>query len=332
MLKNYFKIFSIFVTSNLSLGRLYEKLVKLSPILEVEFRILYWNKVHFFQKFKKGKKNIQPFSLLNFDLVIDELKMRGIGEDSILIVHSSFDHLSNSGLNAEQLNQKLIDLVGKNGTLVMPVIRRYAEEGPIVDSLKKDFQNIIPVYDTLRSPIVSGMLPFFLTRRKDAFISRFPLNPVVAVGKDAQKMTANNLVGDFLTPHGPQSAWKYCLDKNAYIVSLGVELPKYLTIIHTYEECHPNWSISDWYQKRKFIVKDKEYIENVEVYERKSIWGKYFFAERNLRKDLIQNGILEIFFVNNLEINVIRAKNLFDFLNNSKKEFYPYFIKSKFIK
>jgi aminoglycoside N3'-acetyltransferase len=153
----------------------------------------------------------------------------------------------------------------------------------------------------------------------------------VAIGKYAQEMVANNLNGDFLTPHGPQSAWKFCLDKNAYIISLGVELPKYLTIIHAYEECHPNWPISDWFQKRKFIVKDKEFVKNVEVYERKSIWGKYFFAERNLRKDLIKNGVLEKFCISGLEVNIIRSNDLLDFLNNSQIP-YPYYIKRKYIK
>ncbi len=332
MMNKFSKLLSELSLSKISISSIYDKLVQLSPYIEVEFRILYWKNVKYLKRFKKQSKTNQVNSFIDLDLVIGELRSRIVQENPILIIHSSYDLLSRSGLNPDQINQKLLDLSGENGTLVMPAIRRYSEEGPMEKVVNSDYQDFTCVYDTVKSPIVSGMLPFFLTRRKDAHVSHFPLNPVVAVGKYAQEMIVNNLNGNFLTPHGPNSAWKFCLDRNAIVISLGVELPKYLTIIHTYEECHSNWPIPDWFQKRKFTIKHKDKVENVEVYERKAFWGKYFFAERNLRKDLLKAGVLEEFVVSGLEINIIASKNLLDFLSQSKSPFYPYYIKRKFLR
>ena len=246
-----------------------------------------------------------------------------------MIVHSSFELLSRFKLNPDEINQKLYNLVGEEGTLVMPAIRRFKEEGSVKESLKKNLDNITCTYNVQKSFIVSGLLPYYLTKNPNSFISRFPLNPVVALGAKAEMMTNSNLNGNFPTPHGPNSAWKYCYDNNAIIVGLGVEMPHFLTIIHVNEECDKDWPIKDWYQKRKFIIEDKDFKSELEIFERKPKWGRLYYAERKLRKDLIKSGILVIENIAGIEISVINSKLLIAFLKSNKRKGYPYYVEKK---
>ncbi len=311
-------------------SNIYILIVNISPFIEVQFRKMYWRNISFTSKLKK-KNNVASShpNYLNFNHILDSLRNKGILKGSIMIVHSSYDLLLSCGLTPEQINEKLLDFVGNEGTLVMPAIRRYKEEGGIKEHLTKTMDDIICTYNVQKSRITSGILPYYLTTKEDRYISRFPLNPVVAVGKHADSMMINNLEGSFPTPHGPNSSWKYCLDNNAYVVGLGVEMPHFLTLIHVNEECDPNWPIRDWYRKRKFLVKDNDFETYVEIFERKPIWGTLYFAERKLRRDLIKNGILNISVVNGLEISIIESQRLISFLRTHKRKGYPYYVESR---
>lgn len=169
-------------------------------------------------------------------------------------------------------------------------------------------------------------------QRDDSFVSRFPLNPVVAVGKHAKKMIKKNLEGNEPTPHGPNSAWKYCLDNNAIIIGLGVDMPHFLTMTHVNEECSEGWPIKNWYRKRKFVIIDKDFKIQKEVLERKPIWGTIYLAENKYRKDLIRNNILKIETVEGLKISRIESDQLIHYLHNHSHKGFPYYVRSKFLK
>jgi aminoglycoside N3'-acetyltransferase len=313
--------------------KIYNILANTSPIIEVQLRKLYWYNISSASdlKPKHGKSLIQYSDVSDFNQIIDFLRKSGVAESSIMIVHSSYELLSRFELNPDEVNQKLLNLVGKDGTLVMPAIRRFKEEGSVKESLKKNLDEIICTYNVQKSFMVSGLLPYYLTKMPESFISRFPLNPVVAVGAHAEIMTKSNLNGSFPTPHGPNSAWKYCHDNNAFVVGLGVEMPHFLTIIHVNEECDTDWPIKGWYQKRKFIIEDKDFKTEMEIFERKPKWGRLYYAEKKLRKDLINNGILVLENIAGLEISIINSKLLIAFLKNNKRKGYPYYVEKKYL-
>jgi len=316
----------------MSISSIYNIIVGLSPTIEVFFRKLYWTNISKTSKFRRKHRHTQNYSSpINFDRIIDNLKRRGIEKGSIIIIHSSYDLLDSSGLSPEEINSKLLDLVGSEGTLVMPVIRKYKEEGKLEEYLTKDVDGVICTYNVQKSKVVSGLLPYLLMQRPDGFVSRFPLNPVVAVGKHAKKMVEKNIEGDKLTPHGSNSAWKYCLDNNAIVIGLGVDMPHFLTITHVNEECSENWPIKDWYRKRKFEIIDGNFKTWKEVLERKPIWGTIFLAENKYRKDLIKNDILKVENIEGLDISIIESNRLIKFLQNHPKKGYPYYVGSKFL-
>jgi len=316
----------------MSLGSIYNLISGFSPTIEVFFRKLYWTNISYTSKFRHKHNTKQNDSyLVNFDRIIDNLKDRGIREGSIVIVHSSYDLLESSGLSPEDINSKLLELVGSEGTLVMPAIRKYKEEGKLEEYLNKSMDDIICTYNVQRSKIISGYLPYMLMQRPDCFVSRFPLNPIVAVGKHAKKMIENNLSGTNLSAHGPNSSWKYCVDNNAIVIGLGVDMPHYLTITHVNEECSLHWPIKNWYRKRIFKIIDKDFKIEKEILERKPIWGTVYFAENKYRKDLLKNNILKTETVEGLDISIIDSNLLLNFLKDRSNRGYPYYVGSKLL-
>lgn len=316
----------------MSVSSLHNNIARIHPRIEVFFRKLYWTNISKTSKYRYKNRSKQDKSMqINFDNIIENLKTRGITKGSIIIVHSSYDLLEKSGLSPEEINSKLLDLIGIDGTLVMPAIREYKEEGKLAEYLTKNIDNVVCTYNIQRSKVISGFLPYMLMQRHDSFVSRFPLNPVVAVGKHASKMIEKNLEGDCPSPHGSNSSWKYCVDNNAIVIGLGVDMPHFLTITHVNEECSADWPIKNWYRKRKFEIVDKDFIIRKEVLERRPIWGTIYLAEVKYRKDLLKNGILKIEKIEGLNISIIKSKQLTNFLQVHPRKGYPYYVGSKFI-
>lgn len=303
----------------------YLKLISKFPLLEIISKIIYWNNYNLFKKYSPISIKKKPI-IIQFEKVIQNLKNRGINKGDILIVHSSYDSLSNSSLSPEKINDHLYELVGCEGTLVMPAIRKFQNNNSDKNYINSDFEGLTSVYDVNKSLVTSGLLPYYLMKLDSAYISRCPLNPVVAVGKYAYEMIQDNIQGDFVTPHGKNSAWKYCADRNAKVIGLGIDLVHSLTIVHVHEECHNDWPIKNWYRRRSFEIRDKNYLNKIDVFERKPIWGAYFFAEQKLKGDLLKNKILQVEYVDGLEISILSTSDLLDFISKNSSSTYPYYI------
>ena len=215
----------------MSLGKIYQKIVLLSPRIEVAIRCLYWNNVKHLMRFRQSsteavskKENIKS----DFGKILQFLAKNGIKQDDIIVLHSSYASVANSGLSAEEIIDNLLGLVGPEGTLAMPAIRHFPEEGEgdeyLLNYISDKCGEKETVYDMYKSTVSSGLLPFTLMRYDDAEISRFPLNPLVAVGAKASEMMKSNIDGLKPTAHGPNSAWAFCAKQNAWNVGIGVSI------------------------------------------------------------------------------------------------------------
>jgi len=316
----------------MSIGSLYTKVALLSPRIEVLLRQIYWHNVKWLKKANPFSSNgiSNPKAVTcDFDDVLNCLRDMGVGEGTLLIVHSSYDALASTGLSPKEINEKLLGLVGSTGTLAMPVIRHYKEEPPVIEKLKSKMDNIVCRYDVKRTVVSSGLLPTYLKKRPDAVISHHPLNPLCAVGPLAKEMMAKNLEGDCPAPHGPNSSWKFCYDHDAIVVWLGVDSEHYNTMIHVSDEAMNNWPWSDdeWFDKRKFIVVDEEKNEKeITVKERKQKWGLLHLAEKNLNRDLMKNKIVRKEIVDNqIMVCMEKARAFVDFLQSHPHKGYPYY-------
>lgn len=305
---------------------LYSTFTGLSPQIEVFLRKIYWNNVRLLHKFRLPILHSNKTErLIDFEKIKRFLTNNGVNENDILIIHSSYDSFSGNGLDANSIIDKLMEIVPQ-GTIAMPAIRKFEEEGDYLDYITKDYSDINTFYDVWNSPLISGLLPFVLMRYDDAYISRCPLNPLVAVGKDAENMMKGNIENDFITPHGKGSCWEYCAKNNAWNIGLGVDLKGFLTIYHVFQEAN-EWPVTKWFFERKFTIKDGKYINNIIVNERCHKWTKYL-AENNFYKDLIEAQVIITGNIEGIQIFMSQTNKLSEFIKNHPNKTYPYYIPS----
>lgn len=314
----------------MGLSTLYNKVALLSPRIEVMLRQLYWKNA---SKLKKAAKSSQDKptivqSHVDFQSIIDWLKSNGVGEGSLLIAHSSYEALEATGLEPEAIVEELLRLVGKTGTLAMPAIRKFKGEPSYAERTGDEPMEVVCKYNVRKTKVSSGVLPYYMVLREDSEVSRFPLNPMVAIGPLAKEMMKHNIDEEWSKPHGPNSAWKFCYDHNAIVVGLGASLEHYNTITHVAEEAFGDWRWSDdfWYCKRTFDVVDGDFEKRINILERKPYIGKLHFAEKNLYRDLIKNGIVKEDVIDGtIPVYIETAQGYINYLRSKNKNGYPYF-------
>lgn len=321
----------------MSLSSIYHKTVLLSPRIEVMIRCFYWNNIKLLKKFRsassQGVEQIdnQP---ADFGKVIDYLRNNGVKKSDIMVIHSSYAALHGTNLSAEEVIDQLYSLVDEGGALAMPAIRSFEEEslqGDYIENyIGNEMKSITTMYDVYKTPIASGLLPFTLMRYDDAECSKFPLNPLVAIGEHAEAMMAHNIDGVLPSAHGPNSAWAYCAEHDAWNIGIGVDIKDYLTIFHVSQEV-PDWPVKDWYFERDFIIKKAKRETPLRINERKHKWTKYF-AETNFYHDLQKAGILKTAYIDGIPVYMTKSKALFDFIKTKTNPSYPYFVPKKYRK
>jgi aminoglycoside 3-N-acetyltransferase len=318
----------------MSLASLYNTIVCLSPRLEVFFRKIYWHNINLLRRFKPKFRGWESGTVTSADFsrIIELLKNSGVGKGSLVIVHSSYDTLKRTGLSADAIIDALLELIGEEGTLVMPVTRMYKEQPRKGNAfLTYNTDNLICTYNVQKTPIHTGLLPYMLMRRRDSVTSRHPLSTATALGPLAKPMMEHNLEGDKPASHGPNSSWKFCFDHNALVVGLGIDLVHYLTVMHVAEDAFSDWPVKGWYRERKFNIVDKDFKQQFVVKERKPRWGTLYIADRNLKKQLLKEHILHIKNSEGIEISFLNAKTYISYIRmmNNKTPGYPYVIPKK---
>ena len=311
------------------------RILEFSPYLEVVIRKLYWQ-IHTFhsvlaqlsivlKKIRRHKREV-IFEKVDFDKILNALDDFGVSPNGILVIHSSMHELVRTELTAREIIEKLIEYNGLDGTIAMPAFPKYKDEPAGVARITADLSKTIFKYDVNRTTPWTGAIPFHLMRRKDSIRSSHPLNSMVAVGKDAVAMMEKNIKGERPLPCGKNSSWNYCLQQDAKIIFLGVDVAHSLTMIHVAEDCYvEDWPIKNWYRDRIFRVVDSIGDKNILVGERDPKWSMHY-AERTLARDLLRFGIQKHVNISGIDISVIDSKELLDFLNNRKSFGYPYYM------
>ena len=312
--------------------KIYKIILSLSPWLEVMVKSFYWKSSFVYRllspKTRSRNTRLQKraHNNLEFSRVTDALDKLNVGRKEIVIVHSSMSALATTGLTPKEICHRLINFIGPDGTLAMPAMPLYPEEpvGParMGDAICK--QRL--VYNVRQTHIWTGAIPKALMSMQGAVRSRHPLNTMVAVGLHASKMMEHNIEGPLPMPCGPKSSWKYCADRDATIVCLGVDSSHSLTMIHVAEDSwSKDWPIDNWYRRRMFHVKDGDFETDLTVLERHPRWS-INYAERTLQKDLLNLGIIQIKEIGGIRIETCSSARLIDYLVSKRASAYPYWI------
>ncbi|MEM8946009.1 MAG: AAC(3) family N-acetyltransferase [Planctomycetota bacterium] len=309
---------------------LMNKLLSLSPGIEVGFRHLYWRNVGRLNKSaKKRKRNPVGDRRPNTDFgkCLDHLRNNGVGPGSSLVVHAAYERMGDIGKNPAEVIDALLDVVGNEGTLSMPAMPLFRNSAPVTEYLdeERDKDQVFK-YDVQSTRIKTGALAQALLKHPDSLRSRHPINTMVAAGKRANYIVEGNLEGDSPLPCGRQSSWYKCTELDSWVVSLGTDLTHSLTMIHVAEDMlEGDWAIKDWYREKKFLICDGEFTQERTLRERRPKWGALHFAERTLCRDLIKNNIMKSAVIDGVLIEMLSAQRLLSYLNSKNQRGYPYF-------
>lgn len=306
----------------------YNKVALISPWLEVQLRKFYWNHVKTLKKYSTNKTNrIHRSTYVDFEKIIDYLTECGIGKGDLIVMHSSYGNLKPLSIDNNQIIDRLLSLVGDEGTLAAPVIRKYAEEESmsVDDLMGEELTNVECVYDVKKTPVTSGVLGITLMKHPQSVTSEFPLNPLTAVGRLAASMMEHNLDGECPSAHGEGSCWKFCADNDAFVIYLGIDFGHHITMQQVFTEAYPQNTPPNFYIRRPFIIIKDGHKRSVIVKERRLRFTKVL-AELNVRNDIIKSGIVKTALIDDIPVSVFKAKDLLEYYGRQRK-YYPYYIR-----
>jgi aminoglycoside 3-N-acetyltransferase len=305
-----------------------KNMMSLSPHIEMIVRRLYWLNIRWLSRYsRKSKKPAsKSYEQVDYDAMAEFLKSEGVQEGRLLLIHSSFGPFKGRGKTASQIIDFFLDMVGDGGTLAMPAMPKFKNAADKIDYLDADFSSQVYTYDVRKSKIKTGVLPLMLHNREGSVRSLHPINTMVAYGRLANEIMRDNLSGSSPLACGENSSWKRCLDNDALIIGMGLDLTHSLTSIHIAEDIKcSEWPIKNWYLEKKFKIVDGDNIIFKVLKERAPKWGALHFAERTLCKDLISEGLLKSKMINGINVEIISLKELYLFLDRRNYNGYPYF-------
>jgi aminoglycoside 3-N-acetyltransferase len=225
---------------------------------------------------------------------------------------------------AAQLVDDLLKLVGPAGTLVMPTIARYQFEndyqGP-TDRAGPQF------YDPGSEPSGVGLASELFRRRQGVLRSLHPCNSLAACGPLAAELLHDNLNEHKPLPHGIYSGYYRLCQKDGLVISVGVPLGRYLTLVHVGEEVRDQqWPVRDFFEDREYLVRingeDQRYVVRQHRYE----YGAFCLCMRKFHRDLLAEGILHEGHVGSVRVDWLRAREVFDYLmSRNERSPYPYY-------
>lgn len=265
-----------------------KKLFSYFPVLEVVTRKIYKNssdnstlKRLAFKLYRTEKKEmIDPVPLSQ---LINDLLQLGIQQGDIVIVHSSLKGMESISATPRQIIEALIELLGPDGTLVMPAFPYYKQE--------KEGEAVLK-YNPKKTLAWTGILPNVFLTVDGTVRSRYPNNSLAANGKYARDMFENEMKDN--RSHGEHSAWNFCAEHHAKVVFLGVKPDHALSEIHLGEDIlKDNWPINNWCYIQRYLIKENDTWLEKSCEVRRGFWSQYLTEEYCIRR-LRKAGILKI--------------------------------------
>lgn len=157
--------------------------------------------------------------------LINALRENGLSNGSVAMVHSSLSKLGNVEGGAPTVIRALLEVLGDDGTLVMP---SFPALGYTYDYLRTN-----PAFDVRHTPSRMGVVTETFRKIKGVKRSLHPTDPVCAIGKETKYL----LKGHFLqpTPYNENSPFYKLILLKGKIVLLGTKLDT-VTNLHVPED------------------------------------------------------------------------------------------------
>ena len=309
------------------------------PLLVAErlARQVYWSSPRLRAWVKRRRSTARPGAQ-----VADRRELRqyleevGVRKGALVMAHTSVSGLtltdgadrqqavSSPVALAKQLVDDLLDLLGPTGTLVMPTHARYQSED---ESDIPGGARVLQKYDPARSPCGVGLANELFRKRKGVQRSLHPVNMLAAHGPMAAELLRDNLNRRKPLPHGVDSGYYRFCQHDGLVVSVGVPLGRYMTLIHTAEDVRDaDWPIRNFFVERSYVVCVDGREETYVVRQRRVQYSMFCLCMRKLCRDLRREGILHEGHVGTVRVDWARSGQVFEYLmSRGKTSTYPYY-------
>ena len=155
------------------------------------------------------------------NLIANDLKVLGLPEGSVLLVHSSLSSLGQIEGGAETVVQGLLKALGSEGTLLFPTLSY---------KLVNEQQ---PIFDVQQTGSNIGTINEYFRKREGVIRSIHPTHSVAGIGRFAKEILSGHELDN--TPCGPNSPFYKLKNYPSYLLMLGCTLyPN--TSFHAIEE------------------------------------------------------------------------------------------------
>lgn len=265
------------------------------------------------------------------------LSQIGIIAGARVMVHSSvqnlalFDEITGNIVNnpiaiAIAILQDLQNLIGPTGTLVMPTHAWYKDD-PGYHFNSKD--GVVYDYDPLKTPSNVGLMNELFRRLPGAKRSLHPLNTISCLGPDADSLLKDNLNSDKPLPHGVASGYYRLSLTKGIVISIGVPLFKYITVMHVAEDIREQeWPVKSFYRERIFRIPVCGQVSEWVVRERHPEFARCFCINK-FRRDLLREGILHESYIGEVRVDWAHISDVVAYtLQRNANTAYPYYLTS----
>lgn len=148
------------------------------------------------------------------------LRKLGLRRGDVVGVHSSLSSFGHVVGGADAVIDALLEVVGKEGTIVMPTHSSNLEKVELSPKEKAAgvswLFKILP-YDPKETPCTTGIIPETFRKRPGVIRSRHPSLSIAAIGLKAKEITS---AGDGRSLAG----WKVVYELDGYVLLIGVDL------------------------------------------------------------------------------------------------------------
>lgn len=291
---------------------------------ELMARQIYW-RIPFIEKASKtiNKKQVSGVDYERY-AIINCLQKIGVKKGSLIMVHSSIRGISSKNhlKVANQILKDILNLVGKEGTVVMPTHPYYKDDPGFMN----DKSDLLLTYDPDKLPARVGLLNELFRRQSNTKRSMHPLSSQSATGPLADELLMNNLNNNKPLPHGIYSGYHRFCKFNGIVISLGVPLANRMTIFHVAEEIRDEeWPIKNFFYERRFIIPKAGDNRVWIVRERRPEYVRSL-ARLKRRRDLLREGILHESVVSGVRVDWANAGDVLSFmLHKNQNSTYPYY-------
>ena len=167
------------------------------------------------------RRIIGRYGLFGVDELHEELVSAGVRTGGVLMVHSDFGRFYNFQGSALDVLNVLQDIVGSEGTLMMPTHVNYSAQGPFT-------------FDVCRSGVCTGIIPELFRRAPGVRRSLHPMFSCCAKGPLAMALVGDHHK-DQHNNFGPLSPYARLAERQGQVLGLGLP-PGYSTLFHAAED------------------------------------------------------------------------------------------------